>query len=71
VACFSVQGADVSFQIRGGAGATVAQDTLLAVYTTRPDTVRTLPLMLVQVRTAAHRRCHLAGLAIISFQPYA
>ena len=37
-----MQGADVSFQIRGGAGATVAQDALLTVYTTRPDTVRTL-----------------------------
>ena len=30
----------MSFQIRGGAGSTVAEDALLTVYTTRPDTVR-------------------------------
>ena len=41
--CPCMQGADVSFQIRGGAGASVAPDALLTVYTTRPDTVRGHP----------------------------
>lgn len=33
------QGADISFEVVGGAGAPVAQGTQLSVYTTRPDTL--------------------------------
>ena len=53
-----MQGADVSFQIRGGAGAAIAQDALLTVYTTRPDTVRTRLTHLSTPGDAHHRREH-------------
>ena len=42
-----LQGADVLFKIQGGEGATVARDTDLQVYTTRPDTLFGVTYMVV------------------------